>query len=80
MSLAGVLVLFVKKLDGSLCVYVDYHSLNEITIKNCYPLSRIDKMLDRLMGSKWFTKIDLWDVYYWIRIKRRDKWKTAFRT
>jgi hypothetical protein len=79
-SPAGALILFAKKSDGSLRVCVDYRGLNEITIKNRYPLPRIDEMLDRLTGSKWFTKIDLRDAYHRIRIKRGDEWKTAFRT
>jgi hypothetical protein len=79
-SPAGAPVLFVKKPDGSLRVCVDYRGLNDITIKNRYPLPRIDEMLDRLVGAKYFTKLDLWDAYYQIRIHKGDEWKTAFRT
>lgn len=79
-SPAGAPILFVKKADGSLRVCVDYRGLNEVTIKNRYPLPRIDEMLDRLVGSKLYTKIDLRDAYHRIRIKRGDEWKTAFRT
>jgi hypothetical protein len=79
-SPAGALILFVKKLDGSLRVCVDYRGLNEITFKNHYPLSHIDEMLDRLVGAKVFTKIDLQDTYHRIRIKKGDEWKTTFRT
>ena len=79
-SPAGAPVLFVKKADGSLRVCVDYRGLNEITVKNRYPLPRIDEMLDRLVGSNIFTKIDLRDAYHRIRIRRGDEWKTAFRT
>ena len=59
---------------------MDYRGLNKITRKNRYPLPRIDEMLDRLVGAKFFTKLDLRDAYYRIRIKRGDEWKTAFRT
>lgn len=79
-SPAGAPILFVKKPDGSLRVCVDYRGLNEITVKNRYPLPRIDEMLDRLVGARVFTKIDLRDAYHRIRIKKGDEWKTAFRT
>lgn len=79
-SPAGAPILFAKKADGSLRVCVDYRGLNEITVKNRYPLPRIDEMLDRLVGAKIFTKLDLRDAYHRIRIKRGDEWKTAFRT
>jgi hypothetical protein len=79
-SPAGSLILFVKKLDGSLRVCVDYRGLNELTVKNRYLLPRIDEMMDRLVGAKVFTKIDLCDAYHRIRIKKGDEWKTVFRT
>ena len=71
-------VLFAPKADGRLRLCVDYRGLNEVTVKNCYLLSLIDKMLDRLEGAKVYTKIDLQDVYHRIRIKEGDEWKTAF--
>ncbi|GJR28662.1 putative reverse transcriptase domain-containing protein [Tanacetum coccineum] len=55
----GSLVLFVKKKDGSLRMCIDYKELNKLTIKNCYPLSRIDDLFDQLQGSCYFSKIDL---------------------
>lgn len=79
-SPAGAPVLFVRKPDGSLRLCVDYRGLNAITMKNRYPLPRIDEMLDRLVGAKYFTKLDLRDAYHRIRIRRGDEWKTAFRT
>ena len=73
-------VLFVKKKDASLWMCVDYHGLNKITIKNQYPLSLISKLLDQFGRVKVYTKIDLRGAYNLVRIKKDDKWKTAFRT
>lgn len=79
-SPAGAPVLFVKKKDGSLRLCVDYRRLNNMTIKNRYPLPLIQESLDRLRDAKWYTKIDLRGAYNLIRIKEGDEWKTAFRT
>ena len=54
--------------------------MNNITVKNRYPLPLISELLDRLNGATVFSKIDLKDAYYRIRIKEGDQWKTAFRT
>jgi hypothetical protein len=79
-SPAEALILFVPKKDGSLRLYVDYRGLNAATIKNRHPLPLIGEMLDRLVGAKIFTKLDLKNTYHRIRIKKNDEWKTAFRT
>ena len=79
-SPCGAPILFAKKKDGSLRLCVDYRRLNDITVKNVYPLPLIDEMLDRLGGAKFFTTLDLKDAYWLIRIKSGDEWKTAFRT
>ena len=76
----GAPILFVKKKDGSTRMCTDYRALNKITKKNVYPLPRIDDLLDRLQGAKFFTKIDLRQGYHQIRIKDADVEKTAFRT
>jgi hypothetical protein len=60
----GASVLFVKKKDGSMRLCVDYRALNEVTVKNKYPLPRIDDLFDQLKGSKYFSKIDLRSAYY----------------
>ena len=76
----GAPVLFVKKKDGSLRLCTDYRELNKVTIKNKYPLPRIDDLFDQLQGSKVFSKIDLQSGYHQLKIKASDIPKTAFRT
>nr|CAD1823573.1 unnamed protein product [Ananas comosus var. bracteatus] len=76
----GTPVLFVKKNDGSLRLCVDYRELNKVTIKNKYPLPRIDDLFYQLQGSCVYSKIDLQSGYHQLRIKPEDVSKTAFRT
>ena len=59
---------------------VDYRQLKDVTIKNKYPLPRIDDLFDQLSGAKVFSKIDLWTGYYQLKIKKEDIPKTAFTT
>ena len=68
-SSAGYPVLFVPKKNGKLRLYVDYRKLNEITIKNRYPLLNANELRDRFIKAKWFTKLDIRGVYNLIRIK-----------
>ncbi len=79
-SPAGAPILFDKKPNGSLHLCIDYQGLNNLTIKNRYPLPLIREALDRLDRAKRFTQLDLTNAYYWMRIQEGDKWKTAFRT
>jgi hypothetical protein len=76
----GALVLFVKKKDGSMRLCVDYRALNEATVKNKYPLPRIDDLFDQLKRAKYFSKIDLRSRYYQLRIRHEDVPKTTFMT
>ena len=59
---------------------IDYRALNQVTIKNKYPMPRMDELFDQLFGSRYFTKIDLRSGYHQVRIKVEDVAKTAFRT
>ena len=79
-SLAGAPILFTPKKDSGLRLCVDYKGLNAVTIKNRYPLPLISEIMDRVTRAKYFSKIDLKDAYYRLRIKTGDEWKTAFRT
>jgi hypothetical protein len=76
----GCPALFVKKKDESLRLCIDYHPLNAVTIKNKYPLPRIDVLFDQLVGAKVFSKIDLHSSYHQIKIRASDILKTAFST
>ncbi len=79
-SPAGARFFFVKKKDGSLRPCIDYRGLNDMTIKNRYPLPLMSSAFEILQGAKIFTKLDLRNAYHLVRIKEGDEWKTAFNT
>lgn len=76
----GAAVLFAKKKGGGLRMCLDYRAVNAITVKNRYPLPRIDDLLDQLNGASVFTGLDLAAGYWQIPVKEEDKYKTSFRT
>ncbi|GKF30165.1 putative reverse transcriptase domain-containing protein [Tanacetum coccineum] len=79
-SPGGAPVLFVKKKDGSFRMCIDYRELNKLTMKNRYPLPRIDDLFDQLQGSRVYSKIDLRSGYHQLRVQEEDIPKTTFRT
>lgn len=79
-SPAGVGFFFVKKKDGSLRPCIDYRGLNDITVKNRYPLPLIPSAFEILQGAQIFTKLDLRNAHHLVRIREGDEWKTAFNT
>ena len=76
----GALVLFAKKKDGTLRLCIDYRQLNKITIKNMYPLRRIDDLFDQQKGASMFSKIDMRLGYHPVHIKEEDIYQTTLQT
>ncbi len=79
-SPAGAGFFFVGKKDGSLRPCIDYRGLNNITVKNTYPLPLMSSAFERLQGASIFSKLDLRNAYHLVRIRKGDEWKTAFNT
>ena len=80
MSPWGAPIIFVKNKDSTMRLYIDYHQLNKMTIKNRYSFPRIDDRFDQLRIATIFTKIDLRSGYHQVWIKDEDIFKTNFRT
>ena len=76
----GAGVLFAQKKDGTKRLCIDYRALNKITLKDKYPIPRIDELLDNMAGAQYFTKLDLQQGYHQIRVKPEHVPRTAFQT
>ena len=76
----AMLWFFIWKKDGGLCPIQDYQAVNTWTIRDSYPILRIEQILEQLHGKKLFTTLDIRWVYNNIRIKPEDQWKVAFKT
>ena len=76
----GAPVLFVKQKGSTFRMCIDYRKINQLTIKNKYPLPRINELFDQLQGAAYFSKMDLRSGYHQIRVGDQDVQKTAFRT
>ncbi len=79
-SPAGAGFFFVEKKDGGLRPCIDYRALNQITVRNRYPLPLMTSAFELLQDAKIFSKLDLRNAYHLVRIKPGDEWKTAFNT
>jgi len=73
-------VFFIKKKDGTLWLVQDYRALNAMTVKNKYPLPPISKLINKLRGAKYFTKLDVQWGFNNVWMKEGDEWKAAFQT
>jgi hypothetical protein len=78
-SSIGASILFILKKNGNFRLYIDYRDLNKIIIKNRYLFFLVREILNRFNGIAVYTKLDLKEIYYRIRIKKGDEWKTTFR-
>jgi hypothetical protein len=79
-SPCGSPIVLVQKKDETWQICIDYRALNKITVRNRYPIPRIDDLLDQLKGAKYFNKIDLKSGYHQVPIETIDVWKTAFKS